>query len=519
MSSPSAIDRYLNNLQQLGDLAERQFLRREWQAQRHLPALALEHADRLFAEAEAAAGEVCESPVSQLYAWACSVVAGGTADAPPPRFDAVPRLSWRNLQSWGGDDASPLEKAVDRDPFLATCARFAESKELRFDAEAQFLPVPFFRNRRVYLMARTEGGAGRRLVLLALTTDKDRPELDAVLASEKEITPVFEFSRALLIPRWSDPLGFLPWLEELLPQKPRWQILLNIGFSVLGHAFLLADLQRHLRGDAQRFVQPPGTPGMVMIVFHLPSFPIVFKVIKDHPDPPKDVSHAEVLRKYLVAEHDRVGRLADSHLFRELRLPVEVFDPRILALLRDRASSSHRIHGNQILFQEVLVERRMLPLDLLLEDPGVAWEPLLEEFADAIEDLAWANVFPGDLLPKNFGVTPFGRVVFYDYDDVDLLTSCQFRWLPDDPDAELLSLGPNDVFPEEWPRFLFRHRKHRDYLCNHRPAIFDPAFWKRCRETYQRGNFVDLFPYRSQRRPSAVAEPVDAESRSSGDVA
>jgi len=239
---------------------------------------------------------------------------------------------------------------------------------------------------------------------------------------------------------------------------------------------------------------------MVMVVFHLPTFPVVFKIIKDTPDPPKSVGRSEVLRKYrLVAEHDRVGRLADSHLFEHLPFPVEAFAPELLDLLKERCAASLTFSGRMVFFREVLVERKMVPLDLLLEEGKADETALLDEYAAAVEDLAWANIFPGDLLLKNFGVTSLGRVVFYDYDEVEVLTSCFFRRLPDE-DGEITSLGPNDVFPEEWPRFLFRRDETRRYFMDTHARLFDPEFWNQCRSLYARGGFIDLFPYRSQRK-------------------
>lgn len=493
------IDTYLRTLEAFGRQAETYFLEGDWARQRLLQSQILKAADRLLDEPVAAGGHPSE--LSGVHAAASRILSGASSKEPLslPRGPAG-RSAWQPFHQWIRSPEDRLAAALGSARLLEDWKRFTAAKGLTLSAEPQIFPQAFFRNRRAYLMARNGPHNTAQPMLLAITRTQGELVLDAVLVSEAEITPVFEFSRSILLPRLSHSLDFLPLLEALLPGKPRWQLLLNIGFTVLGKALLLVDLREHLRWNPGRLVEAPGTRGMVMIVFHLPGFPVVFKVIKDCPDPPKSVGRREVLRKYrLVAEQDRVGRLADSHLFENLPFPLEAFDPALLRLLRERAPAALRCHRETVFFREVLVERTMFPLDLLLEDPQADWKALLHEYADAVEDLARANVFPGDLLPKNFGVTRFGRVVFYDYDEVDLLTACTFRRLPPEDSAEALSSGPNDVFPEEWPRFLLRNPEHRAWLESARPALFDPAFWNACRQQYLQGDFVDLFPYRSQR--------------------
>jgi hypothetical protein len=62
-------------------------------------------------------------------------------------------------------------------------------------------------------------------------------------------------------------------------------------------------------------------------------------------------------------------------------------------------------------------------------DPAAA-ESAIIDYGNALRDLAASNVFPGDLLLKNFGVTSHGRVIFYDYDELCLVSDCVFRDLP-----------------------------------------------------------------------------------------
>lgn len=504
-----SIDEYLHTLHQLGEEAERCFSSGDWKALRQLSVRSLEAADG-FQESALPPVPDGGSPLAHAHASAHAILRGDRSRS--LSVEAClgnPGIGAPCPGTAEGGHHRPTFLAPGRLEHLRACSlAFARQKGVDLGDALTLLPYVFYRNRRAYLLARGTAGARGRLMLLALTVDRGEPVPDAVLLTEEEITPVFEFSRSTLIPRPGASLGFLPLLEELMPAKDRWQLLLNTGFLVLGRALLLQAIRRHLARTAERFTVAPGTPGMVMVVFHLPGFPVVFKVIKDYPDPPKNVGRLDVLRKYrLVAEHDRAGRLADSHLFTELSLPRASFDPALLELLRERVALSLHENGSSVVFREVLVERKMTPLNLLLDKTPAPATKLLDEYAAAIMDLARANIFPGDLLPKNFGVTRFGRVVFYDYDEVERLTTCSFRKLPDEEDALHLSIGPHDVFPEEWIPFLCRSPDDRAYLLGRHPDLFRPEFWNACRSCYLGDDFFDLFPYQSQRQPKHKQAP------------
>lgn len=494
----SSLWHYLELLASSGQSAETSFLQRRWNDLRNLQAQLLAAVDSSLAEAPPpAAGQ--ESPeLFHLHRHAVSILCGQASPHQLQLPTGLPSLPWIPFHSTESPPDYLLSPRLRGPRLHREALRMAAAKDFHPHPDFRVLDQAFFRNRRAYLIARDSKQDHHGLFLLAVTMDGPHPVIDAVLTTEAEITPVFEFSRTMLIPLRTDSFSFLDPLEAMLSDKPRWQLLLNTGFTVLGRAFLLRELRRHLQQTREQFRLAPGTPGMVMVVFDLPTFPVVFKVIKDVPDPPKSIGRHGVLAKYRqVAEHDRVGRMADSHLFENLPFPLPAFSPELLRLLKERAPSALHIHQGTAFFREVLVERKMVPLDLLLTESANDPSPLLDEFADALRDMAWANIFPGDLLPKNFGVTRFGRVVFYDYDEVDLLTECHFRRLPEDESP--LSLGPRDIFPEEWPRFLFRSPESRAYFCRRHGDLFDPAFWNRCRSHYAEGNFVDLFPYHSQR--------------------
>ena len=104
-------------------------------------------------------------------------------------------------------------------------------------------------------------------------------------------------------------------------------------------------------------------------------------------------------------------------------------------------------------------------------------EDVVRDYGNAIRDLAIANIFPGDMLWSNFGVTRHGRVVFYDYDEIEYLTDCMFRAVPaaPNPETELsgeawYSVGQFDVFPEEFEPFLLGCPQVREASCATTPT-------------------------------------------------
>ena len=132
---------------------------------------------------------------------------------------------------------------------------------------------------------------------------------------------------------------------------------------------------------------------------------------------------------------------------------------------------------------------------------------MLDEYGNAIKQLAAANIFPGDMLLKNFGVTRHGRVVFYDYDEICYLTDVNFRALPTphNSDEEFsaetwYSVGPHDVFPEEFRRFLFGRPGIKRLFTQMHGELFDPHYWQGLQRAIHNGEVMDVFPYRRKKR-------------------
>jgi isocitrate dehydrogenase kinase/phosphatase len=271
---------------------------------------------------------------------------------------------------------------------------------------------------------------------------------------------------------------------------------------------------------------------MVMLVFDLPSFPYVFKVIKDYYPAQKDTSREQIKRKYLlVKQHDRVGRMADTLEYTEVGFPRERFDDQLILDIEKFAPSQLEISDRdsdgriEVIVKHVYIERRMIPLNIYLQeavDAGAmesdpqsaaavrAREQIrlaVIEYGNAIKDLVAANIFPGDMLWKNFGVTRHGKVVFYDYDEIEYITDCNFRKVPEARTEEeemsgevWYNVGPKDVFPETFAPFLLGNLAVRDAFMKHHADLLDVTFWQGHKERILAGHVFDVFPYERDKR-------------------
>jgi isocitrate dehydrogenase kinase/phosphatase len=300
------------------------------------------------------------------------------------------------------------------------------------------------------------------------------------------------------------PSAYVQFLRSIMPWKSRADLYTILGLQKQGKSTFYRDLVHHLRHSRDEFLIAPGIPGLVMLVFTLPSFPYVFKVIRDRCVPPKDVDSATVKAKYLlVKRHDRVGRMADTLEFSDVALPRSRIAAELLAELRRDCASSLEEDGGQIVIRHVYIERRMQPLNLYLDRASPEQiDRAICDYGNAIKELALANIFPGDMLLKNFGITRYGRVVFYDYDEIEYLTHCNFLDIPPAPHPEFdladepwYPVARNDVFPEELGRFLLGSERIREAFMRHHADLFSPAFWREAQRGVASGQMGDFFPY------------------------
>ncbi len=377
-----------------------------------------------------------------------------------------------------------------------------------FDTAEVLRPV-FFRNKGAYIVGRLRRGERSLPLLLALLNRDGQVVVDAVLADEDEASIVFSFTRSYFHVDVENASSLAAFLKTIMPKKPVGELYNALGHNKHGKTELYRDLLRHLSASDDRFAFAPGEPGMVMIVFTLPSFDVVFKVIRDVFAYPKTTGRREVLEKYrMVFRHGRAGRLVDVQEFEHLEFPVSRFAPDLLEQLLSQAPSTVRCDGGSVVVHHLFTERRLTPLDLYLrEAPPEAVRRAILDYGEAIRDMARTNIFPGDLLLKNFGLTRHGRVVFYDYDEIAFVSDINFRELPDTGDdggdggeEPSFYVGENDVFPEEFFTFMGLRGAARDAFLEAHRELLGVRFWLAMQEQIRTGDLLDVFPYPASRR-------------------
>jgi len=393
----------------------------------------------------------------------------------------------------------------------------------RFDltadfAEFQVLEHHFFRNKGAYVVGRIlSGGHSMPFILPILHNEKGGVYVDTILFGSDQVSVLFSFTRSYFLVDASIPSQYVLFLQLLMPAKPISEIYSAMGFNKHGKTYYHRCAFRHMQSTTDKFMIAPGIKGMVMTVFTMPSYDFVFKVIKDRFTPPKDMTREQVKAKYaLVKRWDRAGRMADTQEFTNLAFARERFSDEVMEELREVAPSQLEEHGKALVIKHLYVERRMTPLNLYLRNASDAQvHDVMDEYGNAIKQLAAANIFPGDMLLKNFGVTRHGRVVFYDYDEIVPLTDCNFRKIPQPrTEAEEMAskpwytVAPNDIFPEEFSLFFSGNQRARKVFDKLHSEIYDAAFWQGLQEQIHSGYVEDFFPYRRELRFSRQALPL-----------
>jgi isocitrate dehydrogenase kinase/phosphatase len=391
----------------------------------------------------------------------------------------------RRLESWGGDPVRAIE----------------------------LLETVFYREQRAYLVGRVFGAERIAPLLIALVHEPGGIRADAVLTEREHVAQVFGYTRSYFQADLATVGDAVVFLRTLLPSKPIDELYTVLGRAKQGKTERYRHFFRHLQRDPdEQFLHAEGERGMVMLVFTLPSYPLVFKLIRDRFAFPKESAREEVMGKYrLVFHHDRAGRLVDAQEFRFLRFPQRRFAPALLEEILAECRESAYVDGGDLVIAHCYIERRLRPLNLYLRemDEDSARRAILD-YGQAIRDLARSNVFPGDLLLKNFGITRNGRAIFYDYDELCFVHECRFRALPEDEGdgasgSDAWYVGPHDVFPQQFPKFLGLSDSLRAALLAQHADIFDVRWWLDLQQRRARGERIDVPPYPASARVDPVA--------------
>ncbi len=385
----------------------------------------------------------------------------------------------------------------------AYCASLGGNSEV---VAIDMLTMVFYRSTRAMLVGRIDGKDFSSPFIIALRNTDDGLVTDTVILRTDEASMIFGFTRSYFHADIGNVSAVIGFLRTLMPRKPLAELYIVLGRAKQGKTERYRAFFQHLATSDDLFTHALGDKGMVMEVFTLSSADIVFKIIRDRFAYPKTIGRKEVMEKYeLVFKHDRAGRLVDAQEFKRLRFPRDRFDPRLADDLLSECSETCRIENNDFVVEHCYIERRLTPLNLYLESASEdAACAAAIEYGQAIRDLAMSNIFAGDLLLKNFGVTRHGRVIFYDYDELCLVTECNFRKMPeprDDMDemraGAWFYVGPNDVFPEQFIEFLGFKPAAKSAFLEFHGDLLTPAFWTRLKRRFEAGEIIDVLPYPS----------------------
>lgn len=367
----------------------------------------------------------------------------------------------------------------------------------------------FYRGSGAYLVGLGQSGTMTIPLVLTLVHSERGIDVDAVLTTEADVSVVFSYTRSHFQVDLNAPSQVVRMLQRLMPRKPLADLYISIGHNKHGKTEMYSSLMAHMEGSEETFDFAPGVPGMVMLVFTMPTLDYVFKLIRDEFAYPKTSTREDVMRRYqLVFEHDRAGRMVDAQEFEHLTFPRARFAPELLAELESSTASAVTIAEGAVTLHHLYVERKVRPLDLFLREANTwAANWALADYGQAIRDLATVDIFPGDFLLKNFGVTRQGRVIFYDYDELCRVRDCQFRDLPtarhDDEEMSAdpwFYVGEHDVFPEEFIRFLGLDPDQRAHFERLHGELLSASWWRELKARHESGEVLDIFPYPPSKR-------------------
>ncbi|MDA7448003.1 bifunctional isocitrate dehydrogenase kinase/phosphatase [Candidatus Pseudothioglobus singularis] len=377
--------------------------------------------------------------------------------------------------------------------------------------ELQFISTPFIRGKCAYIVGKIVTQLHSDVpVLIALLNDENKGlYVDSLLTDIGSISIIFSFSRSYFFITTDYPSAIVEYLKELLPGKTRAVLYSAIGLHKQGKTLLYRHFLKYSKITSEKLIIAPGIKGMVMSVFTFPMYPYVFKVINDQFAPPKMGTKEMVKdRYYFVKNHVRIGRLADTWEFSNVAFPLKDIDDALLKELEKKASSNIEIENDLLIIKHMYIENKMTPLNMYLETANIKQQNhIINDYGKAIDELINSNIFPGDMLTKNFGVTRQNRVVFYDYDEITLMSTPIFKKIPKAKtyEQEIASepwyyVGQNDVFPEEFKYFMLPNPYMKEVFNKKYKKLLDADYWVSIQEKIKQNGVMDYYPYGSEKR-------------------
>jgi isocitrate dehydrogenase kinase/phosphatase len=381
----------------------------------------------------------------------------------------------------------------------------------------RMLRAVFYRDREAYLVGELTSRGRKLPVVLALRNEEAGIRVDAVLTGKEDMRNIlFISTRSTFHVHTDNYREVLSFLDTLSPERGHPAMCAVLGFTHPARVALNQRLQLHLRETGERFTATPGRVGMAMVVFAPPSFPYVFKVIRDYSSKTGWTGRTRIIDLYRWVHETNRGRLMlDAWLYRNLDFSRGHFDEGVVQELLRSAPHSVRIEGDRIIFKHVYAQRRVRPLNTFFDETRdrAQRENVIDAFGSFIKDLAGMGLFVGDCygLPFNTGLTHGLNVALFDFDDLGPLFRYRFRETPQLPteqdeflwntetDGAWFPVGEFDVLVDEWERFLGVPPDLRDYFRRKHGDLFTIGYWVDVQRRLAAGELHYVLPYPPER--------------------
>ena len=390
--------------------------------------------------------------------------------------------------------------------------------------------VIFYRNKEAYIVGRIVADARTIPLIIPLASGDAGVYAETVLLHESEASIAFSFAYSYFfvdVERYDELLTFL---RSSIPHAELAELYTSLGYNRHAKTEFYRDLHRFVHVSKEEFVIAPGLEGAVMIVFTLPNFDFVFKVIKDRPcflrsrhDTQKVITQEQVRSQYnFVSHRDRAGRMVDTQEFENLRFKKRRFSDALVAEFRQAAKRDVYMTDDYVIIRHVYVQKKVLPLPIYFrnEKNPEAIRHILVDFGYFLKDLAASGVFPCDLFNTwNYGVTQWGRVVLYDYDDVLPIERITFREKPlprneseeTGPEEEWICATEQEFFMDEIERYSGIPGPLKGVFKAIHGDLYTLTFWNSLTEKLRNGEVFDVTPYDRSKRFRNTDRPADRD--------
>ena len=389
------------------------------------------------------------------------------------------------------------------------------------------LKSTFYRNKVAYIIGRVVVDSRTIPMIIPLYNGSNGIYIDSVLLDEADANNIFGFAYSYFNVDVDLPNQLINFLSSILPQKPLSDLFNSIGFNKHGKTEFYRDLHRFVHISKEKFEYAPGKEGAVMLVFTLPSYNHVFKVIKDKPCfvrsshmTDKTITKAQVMERYdFVCKRDRVGRLVDTQEFENLKFRIKRFSDELLNDCKKIANDAILINNDYVVINHLYLQRKVIPLPIYFhkESNINLIRQVIIDFGFFIKDLAATGLFPADLFNTwNYGVSEGNRVVLYDYDDIIPLENSNFKLKPvpkndyeeNSLEEDWIIADQNDFFLDEVDRYIGIPEALKGIFNSVHSDLFTVKYWQDIKSKVTNGEVMDIIPYDRTKRFKSFSREV-----------